>query len=922
MFQYVIAGLVFGSIYALSASGLVVTYLSAGILNFSFGATAFAVARLYYSLNTEHGWSAFPAFVVSVFVAAPLIGILLYVLLFRHLQLSSTLIKIVATIGVAVALPPIVTLVFGNQPILLAPGVAPRPLDVFDVFGVAVNMDQIVVYACVLIVMALGVVVIRYTDIGLRVRAMVDSPALTAVSGTNPKFIAAGVWAASTFLAGLVGVVSAPIVGLDANSFLLLMIAAFACVIAARLHSIPVAVAVGFAIGITGSVVQYYLPTSSSLTQAVIPSIPFVFTAIFLVYNVVRRGSVDEGRRVGGTLDHAIAPLGLVRTGGGAASRSSTRATSALAVGVVVIVAVLAQVLSSFWVTQLAVGVVFGVVFLAFTLVIGEGGMIWLCIATFAGAGGITAAQLATVHGWPLGLAVIGGGLVAMLLGVLIGLLSIRLGTLYIALVTLTFGLLMENLAFTRPDFANFGSGVNLARPEFANGDVEFTYLALAVFCIIALVVVNLRRSTTGLALGAVRSSGDASRTMGISVLQMKLLVGGLAAFVAGIGGALLAIQRGGARPTDFATILGLVWLAVLVSTGVRSTIAALIAGITFTILPAVMEVYMPTSWAQIPPILFGFGAIVLARYPEGSLAMNARQLQSIVAARPPTPRTGAGGAGGSRRPDPPMTAPVLSATALAVHFGGITALDDVTLEAALGACTGLVGPNGAGKSTAFAVLSGLLKPDAGRVWLAGTDVTRASAQARARRGLARTFQQPELFPWLTVREHFVLGDRLRHARRRLWLDVVTAGSIRPESPAEAERVGRLVDLLSLGGREHEPVDTLPLGTSRLVEIGRALATDPAVVLLDEPFSGLAGREVDRLVAAFEHVVGTGVALLLVEHDVPLVLDLCSRVFVLDFGRVIADGTPADIRASTAVRDAYLGDTDVESGRSSRKARR
>ncbi|MGH8986202.1 MAG: ABC transporter permease [Acidimicrobiia bacterium] len=632
MFQYVIAGLVFGSIYALSASGLVVTYRSAGILNFSFGAIAFAVARLYYALNTEHGWSVLPAFLVSVFVAAPLIGLILYVILFRYIQLSSTLVKIVVTIGVAVTIPPIVNLVFGDDPILLAPGIAPRPLKVFDVFGVAVTMDQVVVYACVLIVLILGVLVLRYTDIGLRVRAMVDSPAMTATSGTNPRLVAGSVWAASAFLAGLVGVVSAPIVGLDAASFTLLMIAAFAAVIAARLHSIAVAVAVGLAMGIAGSVLQFYLPPSSSLTQAAIPSIPFAVTAIFLAYNVMRRRAVDEGRRIGGTLDHSIVPHGQAASSASPTSRRSDRLTVVSAVVCVLVVAVLPQILTSFWVTQLALGVVFGIVFLSFTLVVGEGGMIWLCIATFAGVGAITAAQLATVHGWPLGLAVVGGGGVAMAMGLVIGMLSIRLGALYLALVTLTFGLLMENLVFTLEDFANLGSGVSLARPAFAQGDTEFTYFALGVFSAVALLIVNLRRSTTGLALGAVRSSADASRTIGVSVLQMKVLVAGLAAFVAGVGGALMAMQRGSARPTEYATLLGLVWLAVLVSLGIRSTIAALVAGIAFTLGPAVAEVYLPSSWGQIPPILFGLGAIVIAKYPDGAIAMNARHLRAALA--------------------------------------------------------------------------------------------------------------------------------------------------------------------------------------------------------------------------------------------------------------------------------------------------
>lgn len=252
---------------------------------------------------------------------------------------------------------------------------------------------------------------------------------------------------------------------------------------------------------------------------------------------------------------------------------------------------------------------------------------------------------------------------------------------------------------------------------------------------------------------------------------------------------------------------------------------------------------------------------------------------------------------------------PVLVGTGMSVRFGGITALRDVSLEVAPRSFTGLVGPNGAGKSTAFAVLSGLLKPDAGRVELAGVDVTKASPQSRARRGLARTFQQPELFLQLTVREHLVLADRVRHARSRLWRDAFDAASLRPSSHAENERVDYLLELLALNGVRDFHVDSLPLGTSRLVEIGRALASVPSVLLLDEPFSGLTDYESEALADALRNAVSTrGVGLLLVEHDVPMVLRLCERVFVLDFGRLIADGSPAEIRANAEVRDAYLGD--------------
>jgi branched-chain amino acid transport system permease protein len=632
--QYVIAGLVFGSLYAMAASGLVVTYLSAGILNFSFGATAFSIARFYYYLHTTHRMAIVPATVLSVGVAGPAIGLVLYLVLFRLLRAASPVIKIVATVGVAVSLPAIANLLFGDRPILLAPGIAPRPLRVFRVFHVPVTMDQLIVYICVVVLLVTGTVVLRYTDVGLRVRAMVDSPAMTSLSGSSPDMVAAGVWIASTFLAGLIGVVSAPIVGLDSGSFTLLMIAAFAAVIAARLRSLPVAVAVGLAMGIAGSVVQYFLPPSSSFTQAVIPSIPFAVTTIFLLVDVLRRTGTDESENAGSVLDRAIVSDHDTGATGVAAPVSWPWALPSL-----VIVAALPLLLSGFWVGLVTGGIALGVVFLSYTLVVGEGGMVWLCQATFAGVGALGAAQLATVHGWPLPLAVVGGALIAVPMGVIIGLLSIRLGDVYLALVTLTFGLLMENLVFTRGTFTKLGNGVALARPWFAHSDRALSYVGLVVFGVIALVVVNVRRSTTGLALSAVRTSTPAARTLGISVVVTKVLIAGLAAFVAAIGGALLAMSAGIALPSQYTSLIGLVWLAVLVGQGIRSTVAALTAGLSFTLLPGAVQVYLPRSLAPLPTILFGLGAIILAKYPEGALAMNARQGRAIMLrlrARPP----------------------------------------------------------------------------------------------------------------------------------------------------------------------------------------------------------------------------------------------------------------------------------------------
>jgi branched-chain amino acid transport system ATP-binding protein len=257
----------------------------------------------------------------------------------------------------------------------------------------------------------------------------------------------------------------------------------------------------------------------------------------------------------------------------------------------------------------------------------------------------------------------------------------------------------------------------------------------------------------------------------------------------------------------------------------------------------------------------------------------------------------------------------VLEARDVTVRFGGLVALSDVSIAVPPATIIGLVGPNGAGKTTLFHVVSGLLRPQHGEVILAGRRVTNATPARRARLGLARTFQQLELFMGLTVREHVVLGYRVRNERNRLWSDLFTAGALHPESRDERERVDYLVDLLGLSSVAKTPAASLPLGTARRVEVARALATGPLVVLLDEPSSGLDAHETSQLGAALRRVVEEEkVAMLLVEHDVAMVLGLSSFVAVLDFGSLIAEGTPDEIRANAAVRAAYLGDDEAVEG--------
>jgi len=255
-----------------------------------------------------------------------------------------------------------------------------------------------------------------------------------------------------------------------------------------------------------------------------------------------------------------------------------------------------------------------------------------------------------------------------------------------------------------------------------------------------------------------------------------------------------------------------------------------------------------------------------------------------------------------------------LAASGITVRFGGLTALSDVSIEVEPGRIAGLVGPNGAGKSTLLGVLSGLQRPNSGHVWMDGVDVTNASPRSRASRGLARTFQQPELFMGLTVREHLVLAHRARVSRVRLWRDMFDPRSLLPPSKAENERVDALLELLRLTRVARAPVSALPLGLARLVEVGRALASDPHVLLLDEPLSGLDVKASENLLAVFSQIVERAehpLSIIIVEHDVAAVLSLSHTVFVLDFGERIAVGTPEEIRNDPAVRSAYLGDSEL-----------
>jgi len=251
----------------------------------------------------------------------------------------------------------------------------------------------------------------------------------------------------------------------------------------------------------------------------------------------------------------------------------------------------------------------------------------------------------------------------------------------------------------------------------------------------------------------------------------------------------------------------------------------------------------------------------------------------------------------------------LLSTRGIRKNFAGIVALESVDIDVEPGERVGLIGPNGAGKTTFFNCILGVIATDAGRVEFDGVDVSGKRVHERARLGIGRTFQRIELFPDSTVRDHLVIADRVRRNERKWFSDIRLFGRPRPE---EMHRTDEILELLGLVDLADEPIERLSLGQGRLVEVGRALMTQPRLMLLDEPSSGLDRTETAALAKTLREVQEhRGFAILLVEHDIELVSSFTTRSYLLDFGRMLVSGTTAEVMASSEMRHAYLGDLEV-----------
>ena len=510
----------------------------------------------------------------------------------------------------------------------------------------------------------------------------------------------------------------------------------------------------------------------------------------------------------------------------------------------------------------------------------------------------------------------------AVPVGILMAAPAVRLQGLYLALATMAFARMTEFLFFAQPSV--YGSsdrlvprlelfGWHVSDPFNLLGmsvpeDGGFLLFATAVFCLVGLLIVWLRRRAFARRVIAMRESPVAAVTIGVNRTMTKLVVFAFSAAIAGLAGGLFGIFYGSVGTQTFELTLGLPYLLLLVLGGVGLVAGAVFGGFalsSFTWLAAAIPLAVLEWFQRIGPGMAGVG---IGRNPEGAVVEMSnsfhrltrqrlapkpvvREASAVPAALPPLPpRRGA------------ADTPVMELRDISVRFGGLKAVSGVTIQLEEGTVTGLIGPNGAGKTTLFNVATGLQEPESGRVIVDGDDVTNARPHQLARRGLTRTFQRLEIFGALSVRDNILVAAEMR---RRWSRD----RSIDPEAITDAV-LGR-VGLQSVASVR---ADQLPTGTARLVELGRALASQPRVLLLDEPSSGLNAEETRTIADLLRELAASGITIVVVEHDMGFIMDLCSKIVVLDAGRTIAEGTPGEIQVHPDVLAAYLGSTDVGAG--------
>lgn len=914
-----------GLLIGLLAVGLVLVYRSSRFLNLAHGALGAMPALVLAKLVIDQSWGYWPSMVVCL-----CLGAATGVVVERHLvsrlraKSSSTVAALLLTVGITQLL----------MFLMVVPGLRPDPTAFrrdgyplpfdgsFQVDGVVFRGEYVAILIfCPLLTLSLAAF-LRYSVFGKMIRASAGNPDAARLCGISPRLVNAMTWGLAGGLSTFSAVLAAPAQGElgfgvsgslgSAQLLLALGAAAFGAFV-----SIPWALAGGMAIGVVNQMTLF--ETSNGGTARLV-----VFGLILAVV-LARGGRIGAAFAASGA---AVDDLPPPRVPVALRQRLVVRHQPALLTAAVLLLAVAAPLMfpfdrqgERFLLTMILVYAIVGV---SLTMLIGWAGQLSLGHMAVVGVGAYVAGRL-SAQGYSVVALLAVAGMAGAAVMVLIGLPALRVRGLTLAVTTLGLAVVASEYLFRAEWFTGARTPFLQIEPlVFVRGIESDRMLAvywtgLATLVLVMSVAKALRRSTPGNLMIAVRDDEQAASSYGVTPVTIKLATLAVSGAFAGMAGVLWANGWQSISPGHFPPSVSLAVLAIPVVGGVGSVGGAVAAAVFL---------YFPTFfWSTYLGDLLGDAAeagfflffsgfnvlVVLLVWPSG-IAGAAQRLWELFLVRLDGEVVMLG--------ETPVDPPAMEASDVEVAFGGVRALQGASIEVGAGEIVGLIGPNGAGKSTLINVMSGALRPDKGTVLLRGDDVTRCTPEMRAALGIGRSFQAAHLFPGLTVREtvRAMLGAR---ARIGFVATAIRAPWARRAEREISEEASALVDRMGLSPWADTLTADLSTGTRRICDLAAQVASKATVLLLDEPSAGVAQRETEAFGPLLRRIRDElDCSIVIVEHDMPLLMGLCDRVYAMVQGKVIAVGTPEEIRNHPAVIASYLGTDDTAIARSGRRPTR
>jgi sulfate-transporting ATPase len=903
-----VIGLGLGGVYALLSQGLVLIYRGSGVVNLAQGAIGYLAAIVFYEVSVVHRLPTALAVVISIGLSM-LVGVLIQLLVMRPMRKTSSLVRLLATLGLMLTIENLIDWRTNENSYVLRQWI---PHGAFRLSGgVAVGTDRVVIF--VIAVGITGVLWLVYgrTRFGLITSAAAEDEDSATALGHSPQRIAAINWMAGSAFAGLAGILVAPIVGLAPSVITLLVIPALACALVGGFRSFPLTLLGALAIGVIQSELALY-----STFPGWSESVPF----LLIIGVLFLRGRPLPVRR------YVVERLPLIGSG--------QYKLWKLSPFVVVAIAGMSLVPGR-WQSAMTLSLIGILLCLSLVVVTGLAGQVSLCQMGFAGMAAWAAGRLTADYGVPFVVAIAVGGLFMIPVGLLVGVPALRTRGVNLAIATFGVATVFDSLVFTNPALTGGFGGTNSGEPSIFGWSVysnrypwRYLLVALVLATLGAFAVANLRRSAPGRRLIAVRSDERAAASLGIGVFASKLYAFVVSAVLAGVGGVLLAFQNPNIVFSSFSSTQSLFLVMYIVLAGIGMTSGAVLGGMQMA---GGVIAFAAVSWfhgsALYQAISGMLLVMVLVINPDGLIPGHIRQFLAVrnrvrrVRGESPIAQTHSPQrhavsssvvAVESVAKKDRSDTPAVTVEGLSVRFGGVAALTDVSLTAFPGEVLGLIGPNGAGKTTMLDALSGFISNYDGTISIGGRVVDRESPATRSSLGLRRTFQSVGLFEDLTVYENLLVACEPHRATNYL------SCFVRPSASRLTETAEAAIEEFQLWEDLQRRPSELPYGRRRLAGIAQAVAVPVDVLLLDEPAAGLdsaESRELGNVIRGFAD--RRNAAVILVEHDFDLVMALCDRLIVLDFGEVIAEGPPAVVNRSSRVRTAYLGEVTAESERGS-----